>query len=156
MKKAAIATLAILLSFCLAGNVFAESATKDECIAKTKEAAKLINEKGLDAAAAEINKKDGNFMWKGNYVFVVDFEGKVLAHPTLVGKNVIDMKDKAEDPAKAKFLFKEFTAMAKSKAGEGWVDYMWVKPDDPKPHKKISYIFRVPGKDMYAAAGIWE
>jgi cytochrome c len=156
MKKYAIAGIAILLCLGLAGNVLAESATKEECIAKTKEAAKLINEKGLDAAVAEINKKDGKFMWKGNYVFVVDFDGKVLAHPTLTGKNVIDMKDKAEDPAKAKFLFKEFTEMAKSKAGEGWVSYMWANPGDKKPRTKISYIYRVPGKNMYAAAGIWE
>ena len=156
MKKFAIAGIAILLCLGLAGNVLAESATKDECIAKTKEAAMMINEKGLDAAVAEINKKDGKFVWKDTYVFVVDFDGKVLAHPTLTGKNVIDMKDKSEDPAKAKFLFKEFTEMAKSKEGAGWVSYMWAGPGDPKPRKKISYIFRVPGKNMYTAAGIWE
>jgi cytochrome c len=158
MKIAAIATLAILLSFCLAGNVFAESATKDECIAKTKEAAKMINEKGLDAGVAEINKKDGKFVWKDSYVFLVDFDGKMLAHPkspALIGKNVIDMGDKSEDPAKATKLFKEFSEVAKSK-GEGWVGYMWANPGDPKPRKKISYIFRVPGKDVYAGAGIWE
>ena len=155
MKKVAMVVFTVLLGLCLAGNVLAESATKDECIAKTKEAAKLINEKGLDAGVAEINKKDGKFVWKDSYVFVVDFDGKVLAHPTLTGKNVIETKDKSEDPAKAKFLFKEFTAMAKGK-GEGWVDYMWANPGDPKPRKKISYIFRVPGKDMYTAAGIWE
>jgi hypothetical protein len=158
MKKLAIAGIAILLCLGLAGNVLAESATKDECIAKTKEAAKLISEKGLDAGVAEINKKDGKFVWKDSYVFLVDFDGKMLAHPmspALVGTNVIDMKDKSEDPAKATLLFKEFTGVAKSK-GEGWVGYMWKNPADPKPRKKISYIFRVPGKNIYAGAGIWE
>ena len=158
MKKIAIAGIAILLCLGLAGNVLAESATKDECIAKTKEAAKMINEKGLDAAVAELNKKDGKFVWKDSYVFLVEFDGKVLAHPmspALIGKNVNDMKDKSEDPAKAKLLFKEFSELAKSK-GEGWVGYMWSNPGDPKPRKKISYIFRVPGKDVYAGAGIWE
>jgi len=158
MKKIAIAGIAILLCLGLAGNVLAESATKDECIAKTKEAAKMINEKGLDAGVAELNKKDGKFVWKDSYVFLVEFDGKVLAHPmspALIGKNVNDMKDKSEDPAKAKLLFKEFSELAKSK-GEGWVGYMWSNPGDPKPRKKISHIFRVPGKDMYTAAGIWE
>ena len=158
MKKIAIAGIAILLCLGLAGNVLAESATKDECIAKTKEAAKMINEKGLDAGVAELNKKDGKFVWKDSYVFLVEFDGKVLAHPmspALIGKNVNDMKDKSEDPAKAKLLFKEFSELAKSK-GEGWVGYMWSNPGDPKPRKKISYIFRVPGKDVYAGAGIWE
>ena len=158
MKKLAIAGIAILLCLGLAGSVLAESATKDECIAKTKEAAKMINEKGLDAGVAEINKKDGKFVWKDSYVFLVDFDGKMLAHPMspkLVGTNVIDMKDKSDDPAKATPLFKAFTDMAKGK-GEGWVGYMWKNPDDPKARKKISYIFRVPGKNIYAGAGIWE
>lgn len=157
MKKLAIAGIAVLLCLGLAGNVLAESATKDECIAKTKEAAKMISEKGLDAAVAELNKKDGKFVWKDSYVFLVDFDGKMLAHinPALVGKNVLDMKDKSEDQAKAKFLFKEFTEVAKGK-GEGWSGYMWSNPGDPKPRKKISYIYRVPGKNMYTGAGIWE
>jgi signal transduction histidine kinase len=158
MKKLAIAGIAILLCLGLAGNVLAESATKDECIAKTKEAAKMVNEKGLDAAIAEINKKDGKFVWKDSYVFLADFDGMMLAHPmspALVGKNVNDMKDKAEDPAKSKYLFKEFAETAKTK-GEGWVGYMWANPGDPKPRKKISHIFRVPGKNVYAGAGIWE
>ena len=52
--------------------------------------------------------------------------------PALIGKNVIDMKDKSEDPAKATILFKEFTEVAKTK-GSGWVGYMWANPGDPKP-----------------------
>ena len=158
MKKGAMALVALGIVLAFAGNVFAEGATKEECIAKTKEAAEMVKTKGLDAAVTEINKKDGKFVWKDSYVFLTDFDGKMLAHPkspALVGKNVLDMKDKAEDPAKGKFLFKEFTEVAKSK-GEGWVTYMWANPGDPKPRKKITYIYRVPGKDMYAGAGIWE
>lgn len=158
MRNVAIASIAVLMSLFLAGAVLAESATKDECIAKTKEAAEMVNAKGLDASIAEINKKDGKFVWKDSYVFLVDFDGKMLAHPMspkLIGTNVIAMTDKSDDPAKAKPLFKEFTEVAKSK-GQGWVEYMWKNPDDPKARKKISYIFRVPGKDIYAGAGIWE
>ena len=158
MKKGAMALMALGLVLVFAGTVFAAGATKDECVAKTKEAAGMVNAKGLDASIVEINKKDGKFVWKDSYVFLVDFDGKMLAHPmspALIGKNVLDMKDKAEDPAKGKFLFKEFTEMAKTK-GEGWVEYMWANPGDPKPRKKITYIYRVPGKNIYAGAGIWE
>lgn len=157
MKQAVIATLAILLSICLAGNVLAENATKEECIAKSKEAAKMIEEKGLDAAVAEINKKDGKFVWKDTYVFLMDLDGKMLAHPMkpdLVGKNLIGSTDKAEK-GKEKLLFKEMVELAKAK-GDGWVDYMWPKPGEEKPSKKISYIYRVPGKNMFAGAGIYE
>ncbi len=158
MRTIARSVPLVLLVLAFATLAFAGGATKDECVAKTKEAAAMVNEKGLDAAVAEINKKDGKFVWKDSYVFLVGFDGKMLAHPMspkLIGTNVIDMKDKSEDPAKAKLLFKEFTETAKGK-GEGWVTYAWKNPDDPKPRNKISYIFRVPGKDMYAGAGIWE
>ena len=152
MKRITLAVLGIAVSLCLAGSAFAE-ATKDECVAKTKESAAMVNEKGLDAAVAEINKKDGKFVWKDSYVFLMDFDGKMLAHPmspALIGTNVLDRRDKAD-----KLLFKEFVEVAKSK-GEGWVDYMWANPGDPAPRKKISYIYRVPGKDLLMGAGIWE
>ena len=87
----------------------------------------MVNEKGLDAAIAEINKKDGKFVWADTYVFLMDLDGKMLAHPmspALIGKNVLDMKDKGEP---GKLLFKEFVEVAKGK-GEGWVDYMWINP----------------------------
>jgi len=153
MRRITLAVLGVAVSLCLAGSAFAESATKDECVAKTKESAAMVNGKGLDAAVAEINKKDGKFVWKDSYVFLMDFDGKMLAHPmspALVGTNVLDRRDKAD-----KLLFKEFVEVAKSK-GEGWVGYMWANPGDPAPKKKISYIYRVPGKNLLAGAGIWE
>ena len=154
MRRITLAVLGIAVSLCLAGSaIAAEGATKDECVAKTKEAAAMVNEKGLDAAVAEINKKDGKFVWKDSYVFLMDFDGKMLAHPmspALIGTNVLDRRDKAD-----KLFFKEFVEVAKSK-GEGWVGYMWANPTDPAPRKKISYIYRVPGKDLLMGAGIWE
>jgi len=156
MKKAAVVTLALLFGLFLAANaVAAEKATKDECVAKTKEAAKLYSEKGEAETIKEINNKQGKFVWKDTYVFMTDLDGKMLAHPmspALVGTNVIGMKDKGEP---GKLLFKEFSEVAKAK-GEGWVDYMWINPGDPKPRKKITYVYRVPGKNVYFGAGIYE
>ena len=89
----AVAAAALVVELCLAGNVFAESATKDECVAKCEEAAQLVTDKGIDAAIAEINKKDGPFVWKDSYVFLMDLEGKMLAHPIkpdLIGKNLLE------------------------------------------------------------------
>ncbi len=158
MRKFFIAAIVVVAGLCLAASAFAESATKDECVAKTKEAAKMVTDKGLDAAIAEINKKDGPFVWKDSYVFLMDLDGKMLAHPmspALIGKNLLDMKDKAVPPEKGKHLFKEFVEVAKGK-GDGWVQYMWANPGDPKPRNKITYIYRVPGKDVFAGAGVWE
>jgi signal transduction histidine kinase len=148
--------LILLLGLFLAGNVLAaETATKDECVAKCKEAAQMIADKGLDEAIKEINNKTGKFVWKDTYVFLMDLNGKMLAHPmnaALIGKDLMGNKDKG-DPGK--FLFKEFVELAKTK-GEGWVDYQWSNPGDEKPRKKISYILRVQGKDLLVGAGIYE
>jgi hypothetical protein len=82
MKKAAVVTLVLLFGLFLAANVVAaEKATKDECVAKTKEAAKLYSEKGEAATIKEINNKQGKFVWKDTYVFMTDLDGKMLAHP---------------------------------------------------------------------------
>ena len=155
MRRITLAVLGIAVSLCLAGSAFAENATKDECVAKTKESAAMVKDKGLDATIAEINKKDGKFVWKDTYVFLMDLEGRMLAHPmspALIGKNVLDMKDKGEP---GKFLFKEFVTVAKGK-GDGWVDYMWTNPGDPKPRKKVTFIYRVPGKNLLVGAGIYD
>ncbi|MBP2677809.1 MAG: hypothetical protein H6Q82_874 [Deltaproteobacteria bacterium] len=156
MRGITRAVLGIAVSLCLAGIALAaESATKEECVAKTKEAGKMVTDKGVEAAIAEVNKKDGKFVWKDTYVFLMDLDGKMIAHPmspALVGKNVLDMKDKGTP---GKLLFKEFVEVAKGK-GEGWVDYMWTNPGDPKPRKKVTYIYRVPGKNVLAGAGVYE
>jgi signal transduction histidine kinase len=156
MKRFTQVALGIAVILCLAGVAMAaDGATKDECVAKTKEAGKMVTDKGVDAAIAEVNKKDGKFVWKDTYVFLMDLDGKMIAHPmspALVGKNVLDMKDKG-DPGK--LLFVDFVKVAKEK-GEGWVDYMWINPGDPKPRKKLTYIYRVPGKNVLAGAGVYE
>ncbi|MBI5906183.1 MAG: cache domain-containing protein [Deltaproteobacteria bacterium] len=155
MRKFTLAVVGIAAALCLAGAAMAESGTKDECVAKSKEAAKMVTDQGVEAAIAEINKKDGKFVWKDTYVFLMDLDGKMLAHPmspALIGQNVLDRKDKG-DPGK--LLFVEFVELAKGK-GEGWVDYMWANPGDPKPRKKVTYIYRVPGKDVFAGAGVYE
>src|SRR5512139_1113988 len=126
MRKAVIAALVVLAGLCLAASALAAGATKDECIAKSKEAAKMVADKGLDAVIAEINKKDGKFVWKDTYVFMMDLDGKMLAHPmspALADKKVLDMKDQAGPAKKPKLLFKEFIETSKTK-GEGWVEYM--------------------------------
>lgn len=155
MRKTAVTILALIFGLFLAAGALADNATKDECVAKSKEAAKMIIDKGLDGAVKEINNKQGKFVWKDTYVFLMDLDGKMLAHPmspALIGQNLLDRKDKGEP---GKLLFKEFVELAKG-SGEGWSGYMWANPGDAAPRKKISFIYRVPGKDLLVGAGIWE
>ena len=160
MKIIAAITLVIITGIVLTSNALADSAAKEMCVAKVKEAVQLINEKGLDAAIAVINKKDGGYAWKDSYVFVVDFQGRTVANPLFpnhVGMNQMGLTNKD-----GVMIIREFIEIAKTK-GEGWIEYMWPKPEEmqkPKDQrvssKKASYVLRVPGQDMFAVAGVHE
>jgi signal transduction histidine kinase len=132
----------------------AENATRDEVITKCMEAAKMIGEKGIDAAKLVIGDKNGPFVWKDTYVFLMDMDAKMLAHPIkpeLTQKeNLLHVKDTAGKP-----LFLEFVELANSR-GKGWVDYMWPKPGQEKPAEKSSFIYRVPGTQYLVGAGIYK
>ena len=155
MKRAlfVFTCIALLSVFCMGLSIAQEKATKEECMAKCKEAAALIKEAGVDAAVAKIQDAKGPFVWKDSYVFVMDMDTKMLAHPitpTLVGKTLAGLKD-----VNGKIFGSEFVAVANS-TGEGWVDYMWPKPGEKTPSKKLTYVYRVPGQQIIVGAGIYE
>ena len=155
MRRIITITLAVVLCLCLAATAFAEGATEDEVIAKVKEAAAMIINEGQDAAFKESNNKEGKFVWKDTYVFVMDLDGTLLARPFRqggIGQNILDWKDRSDSP---RYPMKEMVNLAKEK-GEGWVEYIWPKPGEEAPSKKISYIYRVPGKNLFVGAGIYE
>ena len=155
MRKGFVALLTII---CLIGittaALAADSATKDEVVSKCKEAAMLVKEQGINSAIKEIGNKEGSFVWKDSYVFLMDMDGKMLAHPIKPDltqqKTTVNIKD-----SQGKALFVEFINMANDK-GEGWVDYLWPKPGEEKPVQKTSYIYRVPGTQYFVGAGIYK
>jgi len=162
MRKVAGIALAVMASVVLAASVMAESGVREECVVLVKEAAKFMNEKGFYPTVFEINKKEGKFVSKNTYVFLVDLEGHLLAHPfnsQFIGMDMTGNKD-----SNGKFFVQDYIAVAKSK-GEGWTEYMYPTPEElkkPTPFKekkyskKISYVYRVPGKDLMLIAGFFE
>ena len=129
----------------------AEGATAKEVKAKCQEAAKLLSEKG-ETVLPEFNKR-GIWDWKDSYVFVYNMKGDIIGHPLmphLRNKSALGLKD-----AKGKLIGVDFLAIAKSKKGHGWTEYWWPKPDQKEPSLKISYIMKVPGKDMFVGAGFY-
>ena len=164
MRKVAVIALVVLASVALAASVMAQSAVKDECVALCKDAAKFLNEKGIDAAIAEIGNKEGKFVTKNTYVYLMDFKGDRLAHPYAAPKDpkilpLFEMKDTT-----GKLFIQEQLEVAKTK-GEGWTEYMYPKPEELKKpipfkekvsSKKLSYVYRVPGKDLFVVAGFFE
>ncbi|MFA5807711.1 MAG: cache domain-containing protein [bacterium] len=162
MRKVAVVALILMASVFLAASVMAQSAVKDECVTLCKDAAKFINEKGFYPGVFEINKKEGKFVSKNTYVFLVDLEGHLLAHPFNPQYIGIDMTGN-KDP-NGKLFVQDYITVAKSK-GEGWTEYMYPTPEElkkPTPFKekkyskKTSFVYRVPGKDLMVIAGFFE
>ena len=155
MKKSiSITTVLVVLICCVAAPVWAESATKDEVITKCQAAARMVQEKGVDMAAQAIGDKQGQFVWKDTYVFLMDLDGKMIAHPIkpelTQRDNLVQVQDTDGKP-----LFMEFIQVA-SNRGVGWVDYMWPKPGQENPVAKSSYIYRVEGTPYFVGAGIYK
>ena len=153
MKKILMIVFSLIV-FLLALNAWSgESATKDECVIKCHEAAAMINSKGLDAAIKEISNPKGSFVWKDSYVFLMNLDGKMLAHPFQPELTQQDHVLLITDPTD-KALFVHFVNLAR-KVGQGWVEYMWPKPGKNTPSKKLSYIYRVPKQELFAGAGVY-
>ncbi len=166
MKKYSVilcVIFAMFIVFCFAGSGAAvekatvdpeTKASKDECMIKVKEAVELIKKIGAEAAFKQINDKKGAFVWKDTYIFCMDTEeAKILAHPTY--PRIIGWKMKESMDTNGKKFFAEMLELAKTK-GEGWVNYMHVKPGDQEPSPKSSYIMKVPDQKIIVGAGIYE
>lgn len=156
MKRNLIHGLIVLFfMFCIPWTAMsAETATKEECMAKCKEAAEMFKAKGLESTLVAISEKTGPFVWKDSYVFCISMETyAVIAHPVipaLIGKNMMSTKD-----VNGKLFFAEFQNVA-SGAGSGWVDYMWPKPGEKEPSPKSTYVYKVPGQNVFVGAGIYK
>ncbi len=153
MIRSLTLTTLLLALFAAAPAMADETASKEECVVKCREAAALINSQGLEKAVQQIGNQNGPFVWKDSYVFLMDMTGKMLAHPF---KPELTKKDHVllmTDPT-GKALFVHFVNLARS-SGEGWVEYMWPKPGKDTPRKKITYIYRVPETDLFVGAGVY-
>lgn len=153
MKKfaAVLACLLVVTVFCF-GALAQDKATKDECVAKVKEVAKIAQEKGVQAAVDAVMAPGGPYMWKDSYVFIVDINGTILAHPgspKLVGQNGMGMKD-----ANGKLHVAEYVQLGRDK-GEGWVDFMWIVYGTKEVKPKQTFVFRAPGTDALVLAGVY-
>lgn len=120
-----------------------EGATRDKCIAKAQEAAKLIKDVGHEAAFQKISDRKGQFKWKGGYLWVMDDEkAKVLAHYSSYYRGRFFLYEKDAD---GKFYCQEAIRIAKTK-GQGWISC------NEETCKRECYILKVPGENFIVVA----
>ena len=140
------AVVSIILAF--AAPVFAGNfGTADE--------AKAMLERAVDAiktdkagALAKFTKGEDGFKDRDLYPFCGGPDGTFTAHPTLVGKSLKDLKDKAGKP-----LGQEIYATAKP-GTISEVTYMWPRPGTTEPVQKVSFVTKV--GDQVCAVGYYK
>jgi signal transduction histidine kinase len=148
MKKLLINGIAALCFMGLSSSVWAaEFGTAEEAKAMLEKAVATVQADEAGALAAFNAGADG-FKDRDLYVFCGGADGNFTAHPTLVGKSLKDLKDKA-----GKALGEEIYAAAKE--GEiAEVDYMWPRPGEQEPTEKVTYVTKV--GDQVCAVGYYK
>lgn len=150
-----IMTMALALVFTLGTASAQDAATVDEVLAKVREAAKYLEQKGEDGVA-EFGDKESRWTWKDTYVWVLDCDNFTnKAHPinpALVGADLAGYVDK-----RGNYFFVQFCEIAEQAPEKGgWVEYWWPKPGETEATPKVTYVLQVPGQNMQVAAGVYS
>jgi signal transduction histidine kinase len=152
MKALTVVAASMVFELAVAGAVFAaDKGTKDEAIALTKKAVAFYKSAGADKAFSAINDKNGVFVDRDLYVYVIDSTGRVRAHggnSRLLGKDLTQLKD-----ADGKPFIANIVDMVKAKKS-GWIDYKWVDPVNQQIESKSSYV--EPVDDLGFAVGVYK
>jgi signal transduction histidine kinase len=126
------AGLAVLLG---SSAVAGEKGTVEEAKAMLDRAVKLVQAEGEAKAIAEFNDPAGPFRDRDLYVFCMDKDHKITAHPSeeMRGTDVTTLKDPDGKP-----IGQEMVALTEK--GGGSVEYKWENPASKKIEKKISFL----------------
>jgi cytochrome c len=142
-----------VLSLCTVA-VGQDHATAQDVVAKVREAASALAMKG---DLAQFNQKQGPWVWKDTYIFVLNCDKMTQAshplRPELVGTEISSIKD-----PKGKAIFpnpKEVCEAARKPSGT-WVEYSWAKPGEKEGSRKVSYLLSAKGTPYVVAAGVYD
>lgn len=152
MKKLFTTIVSAFFALTFSATAFAgDKGTADEAVAMVKKAVAYVKAHGKEKAFAEVDNPNGQFKDRDLYIFVVDFNGVVLAHganPKLIGKNLTDLKD-----VDGKYFVKTYVDLAQTQ-GKGWTDFKWVNPVSKAIEPKSAYVEKVDGYLM--GCGIYK
>ena len=144
----------LLLQLLMVGTALAQAhGTAAEAKALAEKGLAHIKAVGVDKALEDFSAKDGKWQDRDLYIFVIKYDGTMMAHganKALVGKPMQDMKD-----ANGVFFTRDMINLAKTK-GTGWVDYMWPNPVTKKTEQKSSYAVAIPNYEGFLGVGIYK
>ena len=129
----------------------ADNGSAAEATALVQRAAEYLKANGPAKAYAAFNDQAGQFKDRDLYMFVMDLNGKMLAHGAnakLIGKDLAGLKDSDD-----KYFIKSMLDVAKAK-GKGWVDYKWPHPVTKAIEPKSTYVEKI--DDLVIGCGIYK
>jgi signal transduction histidine kinase len=124
-------------------------------VQQVKDAVALIARQGR-AAFAALRDRQGRFVFRDIYVFVLDANGVELVNPffpALEGRNLIGLQD-----GEGKEVIRDELLLA-LRQGSGWTAALWPDPRTGQPRRKLSYVSRVTtpqGETLVVGAGVNE
>jgi signal transduction histidine kinase len=142
-----LSTLVVLLLSLTSPLLAANFGTAEEAKAMLEKAVVAIKA-NKSVALAQFVKGEGGFKDRDLYPFCGGPDGNFTAHPSLVGKSLKGLKDKA-----GKALGEEIYATAKEGAISE-VSYMWPRPGSTEPVQKVSFVTKV--SDQVCAVGYYK
>ena len=145
-RKCILGTLSVMT---IAASAYAagEFGTSAEAKAMLDKAVTAVKANKTDALG-KFTKGDGGFKDRDLYPFCGGPDGNFTAHPTLNGKSMKELKDKAGTPLGENI----YKAASEGKVSE--VSYMWPRPGTTEPVKKVSYVTKV--GDQVCAVGYYQ
>jgi len=146
LRKCILSTLSVMA---MATSAYAagEFGTAAEAKAMLDKAVTAVKANKADALA-QFTKGEGGFKDRDLYPFCGGPDGNFTAHPTLTGKSMKELKDKA-----GKSMGEEmYKTASEGKVSE--VSYMWPRPGSTDPVQKVSYVTKV--GDQVCAVGYYK
>ncbi|WP_332852079.1 cache domain-containing protein [Duganella sp. S19_KUP01_CR8] len=148
-KRIATFILATIIS--IGASAAPDKSTPEQAQAMVKKAVAYMKSHDREAALTEFSNPKGSFIDRDLYIFVIDLQGKMVAHgalPKIINKQVLEMKDPDD-----KYLFKDMLAVANG-AGSGWVNYKWPNPSSKAIEPKTTFVEKV--GDLVIGCGVYK
>jgi len=118
---------------------------------RVEKAIAFYESSGKEETLSRIADPKGQFIDGERYIFALDLEGKLLAHPfakKLAGRNLMDLRD-----SEGKRFIRKLLAKAKNR-GYGFVGYMWPVPNSGDELHKTVFFERADG--MVICSGFYS
>jgi len=119
--------------------------------ALAERAVELIKTEGREKAIAVLSDPRSDFVQGSMYVFAMDLNGMMLAHPhnpKLIGLTFMTQRD-----FNGIAYGREMVNTARTD-GSGWVDYVFTDPVSRKLRRKSTYVLRV--GDIFVGCGYYR